>query len=1193
MTASGTASIFLSSGSLGTPSSNSVSQFLDTVLRVEQNSFEILLKLSEIVAGSSQTVQVSVENTDGSISTYELPSIGFIQREISRIDKNFSKLAGLDGEALIRMPDGSYKKLIESRLFKEPTQIGSLQVPTVFYNRPNWFFESFLDPLLFVNFDVTQYVDFDLQEAFVKRIIVNAVTDQQKNYFDQTYKGKNNIDHDSLLKDLVAQSLEYFVDENTITLPSSLVRFSGTFNIVNIFQETQQTINDKGVSVATKVTRYILDKLTYTDNLLTTQNSMNLKVGDRLMLNDLTEFEVNFLDSATSKVSFTKISGVDSIGIGSSLSFSPVPFSIKNVQVNVGFNEREVIFIKPIDRNFNVTTRNFSPGVAIFTNELTITTPADGTITFEQFYKTQVSDFGNTFLAAVKEKPVPSIYSVKPDAPVISQDNFKVVLINSQKLYATTVTEIQTKTAQKNSVSSEIKQLDASIEQTKQNLNTSQFNSDAERNAVKNQLDQLISEKTSKTNIYNSLVQDLSTIAQNPPSTIDSPMYRVRGFWSIPAAKTSINTDPQSVIQFIVSYRYVSLDGTAPGVDQYNFVDISGNSVRAYFSNWNEVKSDIRKKGFDTTTGSYVWIDENVQDADALNINQLDIPITKGEQVEIKIKAISEAGWPINPAVSDWSETVTIPFPPELDQSAEVQTALNQASSEEIRVQFNQDLTSRGLDVHLSSSFVQKDQYFAHSSNAISSGFFNSDGSIIDLYTKLKNLEDNYNALLAIVQKAKGVLGVVVVDPNGNAYNVANNSSVSLFSGYYADRAAALPPSTAKGAIFTVVYKIVISNSAASPLQLASLFPGGLDIPLPVSTPSNATDYDISRRYDIGSLSLAGLRSDSTRNGFFFQSSPFQSSQVQSQYIYSRYTDIGLKTPLVQETGIGGTFSSSPVDFSYYPVLSSSVQAPFIWNTTYSSNVPNGNGFLTDFCIHVDHPSLNDGAGNSLATLNLPSLSTTEAVYPKFVHAYSFERDTSVSNYQQQAKFCIGNTASPVQQNWYPVKLGFYNDDKYLIGKQTCGAYMFLSVATYADLLVDGTDFRAVRTVNFGSTYNIEIPLVFQFRMTDYYGTSNTGTGRIGGQDNVINLTYMKKMGFDISVQNEPTFSFDVQISAKYKADTSSQSSVSPVKTIPKFSSAIRRPNRLGNTFIFNKQFPLAFDKQFPDGSTFFSRFLE
>ena len=1150
-----TASIFLSNGNqTGTPSSNSVTQFLDTVLRVEQNSFEILSKLSEVVAGNSQTIHVSQENTDGSTSTYELPSIGFIQNEIKRLDKNFSNLAGINGESIVRMPDGSYKKLIEPRLFKEPREIGALSVPTVFYNRPNWFFESFLSPLLFVNFDVSAYVDFDLQQVYAKRVIVNAVTDQQKAYFDTTYKGRNNVDHDSLLKDLTAQSIGYFVDEDVVSLPSTLVRYSGTFNVVNIVEEVQQTINQNNTVVVTKVTRYIVDRLSYTDNLITTKDSMTLKVGDKLDLDTLTQFEVTFIDSSSNKLGLKKISGVDSIGIGAKLSVSPIPFSVKNVQINVGYNEREVIFVKPIDSNFNVTTRNFSPGVAIFTNELTIDT-ADGTLTFEEYYKTQVSDFGNVFLGAAKEKQVPAVLGVSPDAPTLSTDNFKVVLVNSQKLDTSTADDIKKKAAQKNSVSSEISQLDIAIEKKKQELNTAKFTSDAERNSVKNQLDELIREKTAKSNLYASIVKDLSTIAQNPPSTVDSPKYRVRGFWSIPNPKVSENTSPQNVIQFVVSYRYLSTDGTAPGADQYDFLDTAGNKVRAYFSNWVEVKSGIRKKKFDAKTGSYIWANEDVQNADEVNINQLDIPISKGEKVQIKIKSVSEAGWPINPLTSDWSETITIDFPVELEQEQEIQTSLKQADAEQIRVQFNQDLAAKGVDTHLATSFVQKDKYYAHTTDAIASGFFNADGSIIDLYTKLKEIETNYNALKAMIEKAKGVLNVSVVDISGTSYNVANNSTVTLFSGYYLDRVSALPASERKGAILTDIYKIVIKNGAASPLQLAAMYPGGLDLDLPVSSPSTSDkDYDISRRYDLGALSLTGLRATSTRNGVKYQASPFQSSQVLSQYINVRYTDIGLKNSLIEEFGIVAATGPVTSNFSYYPEFTASgaVTAPFVWNGNYSGTAPSGSGMVTDFCVHVDHPSINDGNAYSISTLNTPAFMSTQAVYPTFVHAYAFERDSSVSDAIKQARYCLpGATAG--DPNSYPVKLGFYNNDKYLIGKKTCGSYLFLAPASYADILVNGTDYRSVRTVEFGDDFAIEIPVVFQFRMTDYYGTSNTGTGKLGGVDNLINLTYVKKMGLDISVKDESTFSFDLQVSAKYKTDTPSQTSAKPVKTAIQF----------------------------------------
>ena len=1153
-----TASIFLSNGTpITTPSSNSVSQFLDTVLRVEPNAFEILTSLSEIVAGNSQTVMISVENSDGTNSAYELPSIGFMQNEIKRIDRNFASLSGLDGQALVRMADGSYKQIIESRIFQEPKTIGSLPVPVKFFNRPNWFFENFLSPLLYVNFDVSNYVDFDLQEAFVKRVIVNAVTPVQQTYFDNTYKGRNDVDHDSLINDLINNSINYFIDEYNYDLPSSLVRYSGSFNVVNALNQTVQTLDSNGAIVVTSVTRYVLDNISYTDNLLNTTNSMRLKVGDTVDLNTLTQFQVTFIDSSTNSVSLTRLSGIDSIGIGSSLTITPVPFSIKNLQINVGFNEREVIFAKPIDKNYNVTTRNFSPGVAIYTNDLTIDTP-NGTLSFSDYYKSQVSDFGSVFLGAAKERVIPAIYGVVPDSPVLNAADFTVALINSQKINASTLDSIKTMTAQKNSINSQITQLNIAIQQNQQTLNTTQFTSAAQQQAVENQLTQLVNQKTTASNLYASLVSDLSTIAQNPPAELDTPMYRVRGFWPMPSPKNSQYTSAQNVIQFIISYRYLSSDGTAPGVDSYDFADPSGNTVRAYFSNWNEYKSDIRDKYFDATTGTYQWSVEDVSNPDIVNINQLDIPVTKGEQVEIRIKSVSEAGWPLNPITSDWSTSVIIPFPAALEQEAEIETSLQQANLDQVVVNFNQDLTARGLDNHLSTSFVQGDKYYAHSSDAIASGFFNSDGSIINLYTQLNTIINNYNALLALVQQGVGILNVSLVVPDGTSYNISNNSTLTLSSGYYLDRVNALPSSEQKGAILTDIYKIVISNSSASVLQLVSLYPGGLDISLPSSDPTTGKDYDISKRYDLGSVSLSGLQAGSTRNGSNFQVSPFQSSQILSQYIYTRFTDIGLKNPVLEETGLAGT-ASVPSNFTLYPDMGTTAdsQSAFVWDGTYTGSAPDANGFLTDFCIHVDHPLLNDGSSSSLLTLNQPSIPSTSAVYPAFSHGYSFERDSSVTGYLKQARYCQPGATSSNPQDNYPVKLGFLSNDRYLIGKQTCGSYLYLSPASYADLLVNGSDYRAVRSVQFGSSYNLEIPLIFQFRMTDYYGVSNTGSGNLGGTTNLVNLTYVKKIGIDIASQNSSTFSFDVQVSAMYKASTPSQTSTGPVNTTTSFPSNI------------------------------------
>ena len=1141
---------------------NSLTQFLQQLLRIQKNSMEIVAKLSQITSSSAESVIVSLEDQTGTSSTYELPSIGYIKSEIGRIDKNFNSLIGQDGaDVTVRMPDGSFKKIIQSTLFKEPRAIGSLNVPTTFDRKNNWFFESFLNPLLYVTFDITDYVEYNTQQVSYKRIIVNTDTDEKKTFFDTTYKGRNDIDYDTLINQLASNRTTYFVDEDIANLPVSIPRFEGSFDVIGYKDEIIPVIQPNGTTVQTKVRKYQLNTLKYSDNLQNFKDTQILKIGDVLDVGATTRYEVVTVDTTTNSVILKMTSGTEPISIGSAaMRISVNAFAIKQVQLNIGFDEREVIFIKAIDKDTNLTTRSFSPGVAFYSNELLITVNGVAT-NLDNYYKTQVMDFGASMLTLVKEGAIPAVYGVTPDPPRMSDSNFKIVLANSQKFDTDVIDNLKSKISQKTTVSSEITQLEVSIDKKKQELNTSKFNSDTERQGVQNQLENLIREKTAKSNLYASIIQDLSTTAKNLPPELSSPKYRVRGFFPIPPAKPASKTLDQNVIAFTVSYRYLKLDGSAPGTEQLDFTDTNGETVRGYFSNWEEYTTKIREKVYDTALGIYVWKNENVQDADAININQIDIPISAGEQVEIRVKSISEAGWPTNPLTSSFSTSVIIPFPENLSTDQEVLASLNSALSEETRVKFNQDLAARGLDIHLSNSFLQKDKYYAHTSDTISSGFYASDGTSVNLYQKLQEMDNQIASLKAIIEKAKGKLTVSIVDPSGEKYLVSNNSVLDLFAGYYSDIVSALPVNDQKGAIVTSIYNLIIENTAVTALQLASTFPGGLDVGLEDSSTTTNSDYS-KRRYDIVPISLSSLQASNTANDKKYQISPFQSSQQLSQYIYSRFTDIGLKNELYSSfTGPDGPIQNNTL----YPITAGAAST-FVWDYSWSGTAPSGNGPLSTFCVHTSHPALNEGATYSLAGFNQPSGATVSspAVYPEFVHSYLFNRQASDSDGKLQARYYQTDLTSTVNaQENYPMKLGFYTNDRFLIGSDTCGSYLFMAPSSYADLLVDGTDYRSVRDVEFGAENQLVIPVIFQFRMTDFFGDGFSGKGRVGGfSSSVKNLTYTKKIGLDIQVKDESVFSFDIQVSAKYKVDSPSQTSISPsknTKLVPKQSEKLTK----------------------------------
>ena len=206
-------------------------------------------------------------------------------------------------------------------------------------------------------------------------------------------------------------------------------QFKGSFSVTNIFsEEVPQTIPSTGDVVSLSRRRYRLGSLTYTDILTGTRY---LAQGDVLITNGDSEYRVTSVDITNSEVVLEKIFGIEPITIGASiLRIKPFPYRNPELNINVGYNEREVIFVRPISKINNITVEDFSNGFGVYTNELTITLEDSSESTLESYYEKFVSDFGLILLNLAKEKTVPSIIGEIPSAPLVPSDSFKVVQID-------------------------------------------------------------------------------------------------------------------------------------------------------------------------------------------------------------------------------------------------------------------------------------------------------------------------------------------------------------------------------------------------------------------------------------------------------------------------------------------------------------------------------------------------------------------------------------------------------------------------------------------------------------------------------------------------------------------------------------------------------------------------------------------
>ena len=296
-----------------------------------------------------------------------------------------------------------------------------------------------------------------------------------------------------------------------------------------------------------------------------------------------------------------------------------------------------IVFVKAIDPDSKILAENWSPGIGLYTNELTLIQADGSEIRLDDYYKTEVADFGR-YISALKEDAIPpAAQGITPDSPTLNLNNFKVVQINSHLTANDAADKIKKLSADKVNVEEKIKKLDETIVKKRSEISTKKYESNIQKDKDKNELSSLITERTSETNLYNSIVNQIQSLASGTNATNVTPKYRVRGFWSVPSAKKVADTVDQNIVQFVIQYRYLSTSGKAGEVTQLPFTEGTREKT-AVFSNWNEIKTKARDRYRNSFTNKFEWQNSLVEDAQEVNFNQLDIAINEGELVEIRVK---------------------------------------------------------------------------------------------------------------------------------------------------------------------------------------------------------------------------------------------------------------------------------------------------------------------------------------------------------------------------------------------------------------------------------------------------------------------------------------------------------------------------------------------------------------------------
>lgn len=1207
---------------------NSLSTFLQQAMILEKNSLETVSKIKDAVISNDDIVTLTLTDPSdpSKIKEYNIPSFSYLKSEIDRLNNTINTVTNISNSAAstIKLSDGTYRKIIASKVPTEAPTITSVNNITNFNFKSNWFFEDFLNPALYITWDMSNQITSDTDRVMVRRYILKCETQSKIRAFD-SIKGRNDINHNDFLNFIVNNKIRYNVDEDIRNLPPRSRRFYGDFSVVRI----------SDVKIGNKlVKRYYLSSMEYSDTRSDMKNTRILSVGDivEVVKRDAknnkivvsTRYKVDYSSPTESCIGLTCIEGSDNVRIGVGvLRMSAVQDNIVSVDINVGFDEREVIFVKPIDPDSNIPASEWSPGVSFYTNELTYIDTTGATQTLQKFYQKNVVDFGQILLSYSNDY-YPSIREgLIPNKPVLNYSSngggdFKIVQINNQLREGADAESLRKLVSDKIRIQSEIDNIGKQILNQRVLLQTTNYITNDDKLKEQSSLNSLIANQSMLISNYNSIIGAIKSKYESTDNV--SPKYRVRGFWDIPDSVYSTSSGEQKIIMFKIRYRYLSKSGNTNREDEFSYTS-NGQQVVGRFSNWNEIETKRRERV--QISGSWEWEDIDTSNPDIININQLDIPIQRGEQVEIQVRSVSEAGWPSNPLMSDWSDSIIVSFSDFSElESNDIDDIISQNRIDSSLSMISTAMSS--ANEHISTSFFTNDKYFAHSADNITSGFLSPEQTPITLYDKLRDLQRQIDKINSDILKIKGELVVTLIDPNGSSnkyYNLKNGTTTYVYGGNYVSDINDINDDEKNGAIVTKTFYLDIKSNINSGLYLISRLHGNRASMCPSTIDGGDKDvnhylniiddnkelnqgivrcnmyslYDNVKNiskissnyyYEMGRYDLVPINLSQPVSINFQTTSPnmYQSAQCNGQFVYSRFRDITDSFDLYTNSNEGFKTSSNFEDSEVYYDINKKYYGDGIDAKEYLMSVVDDYNSMTASDISVNEfdeeghenyfydsyvdnfkfilnrlpknwdfseefiqqpymgiekklskritknnkedidKQIRDAVKMAGRIENL-SYNNKDYIYfikPKIQSTYGFGdlgniKGTGIFSFvgENNDNKIVDTTEDTNYTYLTTHKIGYENKDRYAVGKDTCGSVLFLSPTYHENIQVDGDNMDSKRFID-DDQNTIRVPIVYQYRMTDY-------NGNIFGEDElestsikVKNTKYANIIGLDI-----------------------------------------------------------------------------
>lgn len=588
--------------------------------------------------------------------------------------------------------------------------------------------------------------------------LLNFTKDVDYIEYDSKYEfpARKNIGHaiyviKSITEDIVDEDtlFEYLTIQlrNDIPNNETVEKYSNTLTY-KLFDETIE----KPLAIGDQLITYEGNAKLEITNINTTFNEITVKVLNGEYVNLFECKDPKFI-SNSSKLRFYK----------------PIDFSQDRI-IKVPLEEDQFIYITAAALNNRMNVQSaWGSGLMINTYSLTANdVNINKDINFGNYYANYVNNMGDILtelshiMSNTLEKYTKTEFeSFTQASPNLSATEFEVVQINKHLDNSPVIKDIRSKYSDKKKDLIALEEAQKQIDLTNTKIKNIAFN-DASglREALSKQLEGFLSRRNMLSSNITKTSNEISILANDTTIPIENAKYRIRGFFNY---KTFLETNGLDYLKnhirgIRVQYRYKNdkqEQGNAQSfknmIWQFNYNTGKFELKTPIFSDWNNmVGFDNDKIPYYDNGYKYDLMSDNF-DSNEPSWNQIDIPITQGESVDIRLRVIYDMGYPFVETSSSWSNIVNIKFPEELTSNVEILDIIKENNDDIETGRIQKIINDTGINTHLSDQITDQSVTYYHQPENIASGFYTSERRIIPLKDKLKEMSRQIEDILAII----------------------------------------------------------------------------------------------------------------------------------------------------------------------------------------------------------------------------------------------------------------------------------------------------------------------------------------------------------------------------------------------------------------------------------------------------------